>query len=195
MSCIQKFTGVLFGIILIEPVLLFSQTNPFVSFDVQPGAGCSILIQWEIFPDMDTLKYEVEKSTDKQKWEVITKMDAKSSHKYFTMDTEPVDSFNYYRVRQIDNRGKYVYSDTKWIQINTASDIFIWPNPARDLLHLKTPFLNGNIDMMDTGGKLIRKIIITDFITDISIGSLAKGVYFLHIRHESQFLVQKFMKE
>jgi hypothetical protein len=62
-------------------------------------------------------------------------------------------------------------------------------------VHIKTPFLSGSIDMMDTEGKLIRKIVITDFVIDISTGSLAKGVYFLHIRHGNQFMVQKFLKE
>jgi hypothetical protein len=51
------------------------------------------------------------------------------------------------------------------------------------------------MDIVDSRGKLIRKIIITDFITDLHIGSLAKGIYFLHIRNGNQLLVEKFIKE
>ena len=50
------------GAVLIPFSYLFSQTSPFVSFDVQPGAGCSIVIQWEVFAGMDTLKFDVEKA-------------------------------------------------------------------------------------------------------------------------------------
>lgn len=175
--------------------MFYLQTGPFISFNVQPGAGCTVLIQWETVPESDTLKFEVERSNDKKQWKKIAEADVRSSHKYLAIDTEPDDSMNYYRVRQVGSRGHISYSEIKWLKANTAIDIFIWPNPGKEVLYVKTGFLSGGMDIVDSGGKLIRKIIITDFITMIHIGSLAKGIYFLHISNGNQLLVEKFIKE
>lgn len=172
---------------------LQAQTSPFISFDVEPGTGCSIVIQWKVFPEMDTSKYEVEKSRDKQNWTTIASKTVRSSHQYFFIDPEPGDSLNYYRVKQSVDRA--IYSEVKWVQVNTITDVFIWPNPARNILRAKTPFISGSIDMTDAGGRLIRKIIITDFITEINTESLAKGIYFLSIRSGDRLLTEKFIKE
>ena len=107
----------------------------------------------------------------------------------------PADSLNYYRVKQIVSEDRFNYSEIKWVQVNTVTDVFIWPNPARDIVRVKTPFLSGEIDLIDAGGRLKRKIIITDFITEITTTELAKGIYFLAISSGNRLLTEKFIKE
>jgi hypothetical protein len=175
--------------------LLHAQRSPYISFDVQPGAGCSIVIQWEVVGGMDTFKYEVEKSGDKQHWVTIANKTLHSSHRYFNIDAAPADSFNYYRVRQVVSGDQSIYSEIKWVQVNTVTDVFIWPNPARDVLYVKTPLLSGTIDVTDAGGTLIRKIMITDFITEIATMNLADGIYFLNIRSSNRVLTERFIKK
>lgn len=183
------------AVALLTPgIFVFSQKSPFVSFEVQPGAGCSVLIQWEISAEMDTLKYEAEKSKDKENWETIAHRSLRSSHQYLIIDAAPNDSLNYYRIKLVDNQNRFTYSEIEWVQVNTVSDVFIWPNPARNLLYIKTPFLSGGIDITDANGRLARKIVITDFITELPIESLAKGIYFLSIRTGNRLLIEKFIK-
>ena len=192
----QKIVAfVLAGALSTPSSFLFSQNSPFISFEVQPATGCSILVQWDAFPGMDTLNYEVEKSRDKQNWEIIAHKNVRSSHQYFTIDNAPGDSLNYYRVKQVGYQNRFFYSEIKWVQVNVVTDVFIWPNPARDIVCVKTPFLSGGIDLTDASGRLIRKIVIADFITEISTVNLAKGIYFLQIRSGNRVLTEKFIKQ
>lgn len=180
-------------LLLIPSCLLYSQTNLFISVEVQPAAGCNIIIQWEAFAKWDTVKYEVEKSRDKKNWKVIAHEKVRSSHRYFIMDNEPEDSLNFYRIRQSGSQDNY--SEIKWVQVNTATDVFIWPNSAGNILHVKTPFLNGTMDIVDANGNLLVKMIITDFITEVYTAALGKGTNFLNIRSSNRFLVETFVKE
>jgi hypothetical protein len=63
------------------------------------------------------------------------------------------------------------------------------------VLHVKTPFVTGSIDIYDEGGMFILKQSINNFITDIATGRLSKGIYFLHIRHDKETFTEKFVKE
>jgi hypothetical protein len=67
MTCTKLITAPIIGFLGMLPAMLFYlQTGPFISFNVQPGAGCTVLIQWETVPEGDTLKFEVERSNDKK---------------------------------------------------------------------------------------------------------------------------------
>jgi hypothetical protein len=186
---------VISALLLLLPALVAGQSNPFTSYDVQPGAGCTILIRWEAPAAADTLNYEIERSTDGQNWKVISCEHRRSNHKYLVFDTQTVDSLNYYRVRQVINLNTSVYSQVKCIQFVRAFEIYLWPNPANEVLYVTTPFLSGTMDIFDTSGFLVRKIIIVDFTTAISTIGLPEGVYFLHIRHADLYTVQRFLRE
>src|SRR5690242_6855534 len=89
------------GWLLFIPSLLPGQSVPFLSYEVQPGAGCTVLLRWEALAGADTLNYEIERSSDNQNWKVIARELKRSSHKYVVFDTQPADSLNYYRVKQV----------------------------------------------------------------------------------------------
>lgn len=183
------------GILLFIPSIVFGQSVPFLSYEVQPGAGCTVLLRWEISAGADTLNYEVERSSDKQSWKVISREHIRSTHKYVVFDTQPADSINYYRIKQVGRSNSYVYSAVKSIQLFKAYEIYLWPNPVSEVLNVTTPFMSGTMDILDTNGLLVRKIIIVDFNITISTIGLARGVYFLHIRHADLYTVQRFVKE
>ena len=122
-------------------------------------------------------------------------MAADSLHQYSSTDREPGEGLIYYRVRQVGSKGSYLNTKIYWVQFSEKGRLFIWPNPANNVLHVKTPFTKGSIDIINAGGKQLLKIIITDFITDVPAIQLRKGIYFLHVRHENETLVEKFVKE
>ena len=192
---IKFIVVVSFVFLLISPGLLHSQTKPFILFDVLPGADHTVLTQWRMTPEIDTLPFEVERSRDKRTWERIASVAAHSSHQYSSTDTQPGEGLIYYRVRQVGSKGKFLYTGVNWVQISETGKLYIWPNPAKSVLHVKTPYVKGSMDIIDPGGKHILKITITDFITDIPTIRLSKGIYFLHVRYENEILVEKFVKE
>src|SRR5689334_6528399 len=83
---------------------LISQPTNFVSLIAQPGAACSVIIQWTYDPSADSLGFEIERSRDKLAWEKIGTVSPSASHQYYMIDNNPRDSLSYYRVRQIDRQ-------------------------------------------------------------------------------------------
>lgn len=183
------------ALLLIKTEQLHSQTKLSIAFDVWPGTNHTVVIQWNSKLEIDSLNYVIEKSTDKQTWQTIARIATQSSHAYSSIDSHPSAGLNYYRIKQMQNDGQIFFTDVKWIQINNADKFFLWPNPATSVLHIKTPFGKGSIDMFDSEGRFILKISINNFITDIPTANLSKGIYFLHIRHDKKTFTEKFVKD
>ena len=180
---------------IIIPNLLHSQKGSIISFEVQPCADTSVLIQWEIAPSLETIYFDVERSYDAAGWKGIARIVAQSSQEYSYTDSDLRKGFIYYRIRQTFREGTYLYSQVKKVEINKSESLCIWPNPARNILHVKTTFTNGSIDVLSTEGMLLQKIFITNYITDVPVSHLPKGLYFLHIRHDKETFIERFIKE
>lgn len=106
-------------------------------------------LQWVTASEQNTLRFEVEKSTNAVSWVMIgSKPAAGNSNRAITYDftdNNPVVGFNYYRLKIIDIDGKISYS--KIIDINLADVVIngfvnIYPNPTTG---------NLNIDIQSTG--------------------------------------------
>jgi hypothetical protein len=181
--------------LLINPGLLYSQIKPFIFFNVLPGADHTVLMQWRMKPEIDTLPFEVERGRDKKIWERIVPVNPHLSHLYSITDRQAGEGLIYYRIKQAGGKDLSIYTDIKWVQISKTGKLYIWPNPANNVLHVKTPFIKGSLDIIDPGGRLMLKITITDFITDVPVLRLSKGIYFLHAKYKKEILVEKFAKE
>lgn len=191
----RKILAIAIVAFLFWPGLLFSQSETFSTFDVQPCSGDIVVIQWTSIPESDTFPFDVERSRDKITWEKIAHVPAQASHTYFSIDSDPGDGLVYYRVKRFADAASISYSPAKWVQLCPQSELYIWPNPAKDVLYVKTPFVKGSMDIIDPGGKLMMKMNITNFVTDVPTACLSKGTYFIHIRYDNETLVQKVMKE
>ena len=190
---LQTFFVVLISVLL--PCLLYSQNNRITLFNVQPGKEHVVLIQWKAAPASDTLPFEIERSKDTINWEKIFQTGVASSHEYFFIDTMNGSGLFYYRIGQTDIKGHTFYSLYRWVQISKSGPLYIWPNPANDVLHIRTPFAKGSMEIYDSGGKLMLKRSITNNITNLPLLSFGKGIYFIRAKHDKEILAEKFVKE
>ncbi|MDB5275675.1 MAG: hypothetical protein JWR61_630 [Ferruginibacter sp.] len=184
-----------FVFLLFSPGKADSQTKPPFLFDVLPTANHTVLTQWSVPPGMDSLPFELERSRDNSTWKKIASVPVQPSHRYSSTDEQPGEGLIYYRIRQVGGKGKLLYSWVNWVQFSETGKLFIWPNPAKNMLHVKTPYINGRMDIINTEGREILKITITNLITDVPTIRLSKGIYVLHVRHENEMLVGKFVKD
>ncbi|GGG64498.1 T9SS type A sorting domain-containing protein [Epilithonimonas arachidiradicis] len=78
--------------------------------------------------------------------------------------------------------------------INNEKSITIYPNPVKDILNLKTREKIFMVEIISMDGKkvLTRNI---DNETKLDLGSLPKGIYFIHISTEKETQSLKFIKE
>jgi hypothetical protein len=99
-----------------------------------------INVQWETLSESNTRFYAVEKSVDAIKWTVTDSVEAagfsQNRRTYSSIDHNPA-AVNYYRIRQVDDNGRYTYSNT--VRINTAANTIeakTYPNPFVNLLQV-----------------------------------------------------------
>ena len=97
-------------------------------------------------------------------------------------DNAPLNGINYYRLKQVDNDGKFVYSTVKSILFSKKFAITITPNPASTFIKIyidKKPTMFTQIVVMDANGKIIETQNTAAQMTQISTAGYAKGIYFV----------------
>ncbi|MFI5129126.1 MAG: T9SS type A sorting domain-containing protein [Chitinophagales bacterium] len=192
-STIIAVTSLVF--LLFNPGQVYSQAEPFISFNVQPAMDGTVIIQWKALPGTDTFYFEVERSRDMKTWESIAHVTSQLSHQYSSIDPLPGLGLIYYRVRQAGAESHSFYTRIEWVQISNTGKLYIWPNPAKDMLHVRTPYASGSIEVLNPDGKLMLKISMINVVTDVPISRLSGGIYFLHVKHNQEDLVERFVKE
>lgn len=107
---------------------------------------------------------------------------------YAFTDYLPLTSSNYYRLKMIDNDGKFTYSPVRMVSNNTTSFVSVYPNPATD--HLKIQIesekkCSFQVLILSGDGKLLlsNSFMASEGINfqSINISTLPKGSYLLKI--------------
>lgn len=62
--------------------------------------------------------------------------------------------------------------------------ISIWPNPARDVVQLNFSLGEGQMELYDVNGRLLKAQIVRSELSNIDVSDLANGNYVLTIAHE-----------
>ena len=106
----------------------------------------NINVEWRVENEMNMKQYEVEKSTNGTQFTTLAVVPATANGRpsaiYVTIDVNPVEGYNYYRIKSVDINGKTAYTNVvKVLMGSLKHDITINPNPITDgMIHLQ--FLN-----------------------------------------------------
>ena len=184
--------GLLVSLFLGQNIL--SQKPLPVAFDVQLCDRNTVSIHWTR-PRADSFDYVLQKGMDEKTWETIANINFQPLPYYDYIDLHATSGVNFYRIALRKGGELVAVSDVKWIKIRNANRLYLWPTPANNILHIRSPFVNGNMDIIDCDGRFIRKITIIDSITNVSLQTLPGGMYFIHVRHGNDVLVERFIKQ
>ncbi|NEN24394.1 T9SS type A sorting domain-containing protein [Cryomorpha ignava] len=123
-----------------------SSFNPLpitlVSFEAQV-CGNSVCLSWQTASEFNNDFFTVEKSDDALIWKKVEDvMGAGNSHtilNYKTIDNYPFAGLSYYRLKQTDFNGNFLYSSVESVHFKNHGDkgLIIYPNPARDNTTIK----------------------------------------------------------
>jgi hypothetical protein len=161
-----------------------------------------VLLQWTTSSEQNTSHFAIERSTDGNNFSVIGNVNAagnsSSTIKYSFPDDNPAAGANFYRLKMLDKDGRYSYSKTVAVQVQSIKSLRIYPNPASDALHIETSAANENsiIQIIDQAGKKIKeqKLVLTGN-TQMDISNLPKSIYKILIKTGTKTEVLEFVKK
>ena len=175
-----------------------------ISFDVHPDNGKNIL-EWKTASEINNDYFEIQRSTDSKNWTSIGDKPGQG-----TTNTEELYSFIdastnalasnviYYRLKQVDNNGKFEYSEIRKISTSQTENYFkLYPNPAKDILNISLVHDGpiGTISIFDMQGICVYSTTSTSFQKQIDVKSLNSGMYILKTYSGNDVSAQVFCKE
>ncbi|MCS6916885.1 MAG: T9SS type A sorting domain-containing protein [Chitinophagales bacterium] len=113
-----------------------------LKFDGYPEGSHNVLF-WVTASELNADYYQVERSTNNKDFAAIGRVKAQGfssdENHYDLLDTYPLPGPNYYRLKQVDNDGRYRYSNIILIDRSEDSHFAaqVYPNPSVDFLTLQ----------------------------------------------------------
>ncbi|MEO6671679.1 MAG: T9SS type A sorting domain-containing protein [Ferruginibacter sp.] len=163
----------------------------------QKGTGA--LINWATSSEVNNNYFQVERSNDGGiNWQIVGDvkgaLNSNSIKNYSTYDAKPVAGNNYYRIKQVDIDGRFKYSITVNLKLNTdITAVSVLTNPFHNSITLD--FLSNrnqsvNCRLLDITGKqiLTQKISIAKGSSRKEINGLNQltgGTYILQVSDDS----------
>jgi len=141
-------------------------------------------LEWTVTNESNIAGYQVEFSTDGRLFANIGNVTATGTNapkkQYSFIHTGAVNGKNYYRLKMIDQDGRYSYSAIRSVMLN-QNNVLVYPNPFHNRLNIS----NNNsatltAELLDLTGKLLLKQTFSG-TTVLQIGQIASGIYIVRI--------------
>ncbi len=146
-----------------------------------------VKIQFSTIEEVNTNYFEIERSSDAKKWNLLSTIKANSNSSntitYYETDYNPTTGVNFYRIKTVDNDGKISYSAIKSVLFSTNFDLVLSPNPVKNILQVllsKKENETALITIVNSVGAKVFEQTTTKPILFINAASFAKGTY--HVR-------------
>lgn len=146
------------------------------------------LLKWQIENEINFKQYELEYSTDGVTFKTIATVAAANLSFYNYTYPHTIAQKEYYRLKLIDNDGRYAYSKIIFLYANGKLSVNVFPNPAQEYIIVEA---NGTITdqieiiLYNAFGLQVKKVMATSNATKILIQHLAKGMYHLQVSQKN----------
>ena len=169
----------------------------------------NIVLDWTTSNEQQVNHFEIERSRNGYAFEkigeVIAAGNSSTNKNYAFTDSKSLNTLNYYRLKMIDDDGKYTYSNVVVFIGNSSKGIIlsiIKPNPFTESINLNIELEQSQlltIQMIDLAGRVVisRNVQGLKGTNDIrynGLGDLSKGIYFIKIITPDAVLQQKVLK-
>lgn len=176
-------------------------------------AGRAVNLFWNTSTETNNKGFIIERSTDGVNYQKIDFTASKAiggnstvSIDYSFTDAEPLKSYNFYRLKQIDFDDRFVYSKTVLVRFDKEGNLVIsniYPKPAASVLFISVDAITGttgSLCVVDMNGKLIRQRSIQlekgNSIVSLDIADLPKGIYYIRLTgNDGLPITEKWIKD
>lgn len=157
------------------------------------------LCTWEVTDDREVEEYIIERSADRVFFTSAGRLAARRSltnTTYSFTDNAPLPGRNFYRIKARSG-AEHKYTDIRSVYFDSKMSWVLFPNPATDHIKLLLPQSDhpSRLRIIDANGKLIAERTVTGTSVDISISSMAAGLYYLQYSNGSIIESKRFIKQ
>ncbi len=144
----------------------------------------TVAVKWTTETEVNNNYFEVEKSNNGLSFSKLNKVNAygngNSSYQqqYQTVDVQPYNKVSYYRLKQVDKNGNYMYSNTIKVNVNSGIEIVLSPNPVKNVFTLNPVTEIKSVSLYNNAGQLIKTFAPQ---SKYDIGNITSGQYVLKI--------------
>ena len=153
----------------------------------------SVVLTWITANEVDNERFDIERSFDGVRFQVIGNdqplNNINQTNTYNFVDNNPQFGTNYYRIRQVDFDGASTTSELIVVFAETvAAEFTLFPNPATDVLNIKTNFSAPSMDVEIislSGQKMHTKRYTQDASAEeikIDVSQYPAGVYYIGLK-------------
>lgn len=155
--------------------------------------GNSNLISWTVIENNANKEYVIERSQDGSSFEQIGTQENEGAHNerhdYTFSDNKPFVGLNYYRIKQIDQDGSFIFSNLMVIESSLRKKTSIYPNPFRDIIIMDSDYISSwNIT------NLYGQVIKSGDEKQIDTADIPSGIYFLQIVNGFEIEINNIIK-
>lgn len=172
-----------------------------ISFNAR-GMNSVVEITWQTASEINNDQFVIERSADGSAFEGIgqevgagTSVSLKS---YQFIDLDPLMGRNYYRLKQVDLDGSVSYSDVRVVVFNHENNISVYPTLVDTDVRIEMPSFDRkgqpSILLVDNTGQILISSIMQSRRTDLELGQLPAGIYFIVIDQGRERTVRRIMK-
>lgn len=164
----------------------------FVDFSAE-ALDRNVLLRWSTSSEINSDYFSIERSLDGENFTLIAQVQAAGSSQD-QLDYEFVDvnvfmpnTQYYYRVKEVDFDGKFMYTELHLVQMNQqqSNHIVVFPNPFSEILNVFIPQNSitdqTQIIVTDELNRVIGTYPVQHEMSSLLLGDLSKGIYFISV--------------
>lgn len=165
----------------------------FISFSASQKNQHQVDLNWSTNREVNVNEFVIERSINATQWSAIGMMkaisDERTTNTYSFGDHMPNAGMNYYRLKQVDRDGHFVFSNIVLVNlVDKGAGFSVFPNPAKDKI---TVYSSGGLhprmqlQLFKKDGVMVKSIFVQSANSQmVDIGELSNGFYFLRIIDE-----------
>ncbi|MEO1629096.1 MAG: T9SS type A sorting domain-containing protein, partial [Bacteroidota bacterium] len=166
-----------------------------LAFEAKLMDDSRVRLDWQTASELNNDFFQIERSADGQTFETIGVLAGAGTSaaeiSYESWDEAPLPGINYYRLKQVDFDGSFVYSEVRVIKLISAENaLSIFPNPTTDWLTLQfaEEVKQGQLQLFNSAGQLVlqRSLEQDNDHLHLQLRQLEVGMYWLKIEADGQ---------
>lgn len=150
-----------------------------------------VKVEWEVDAEQNIQSYSLEKMLSETEW--ITISSTAPGQKKYSLFDESAQENNYYRLKIMEADGRFSYSKVVYTNFY-PKDFLLSPNPAIDLITIKSADIISRIEIFNSSMSIIKTIGVNDISASVDISEIEKGYYFVKVISETTTSFKKLVK-